>query len=232
MSLRFPPLLHGRPVAESAMAEAERQARAGCEAGLVTYTLGPDRVEAALVLVPEVPLARAMAMLPLAGIGFQNALGALAPPEVAVFLSCDGRIMVNGAACGRLCVKSAGTGPDQTVPWLIVGFRVALLPDRDDMGAVPDRTALYAEGCVDLDPGGLVEAWARHTLHAIHRWEDGDLKGLHDEWRALAHGIGDAVRIAGEDGVFLGIDESFGLLLKTDTRTRLVPLTHLLSETA
>ena len=98
MSLPFTPLMHGHPVASAAMAEAARQATLGCDAGLVAYVLRPDMVEAAVVFAPEVPLAKAMAMLPLCGVGFQNALGALAPPEVAVHLEWQGGIRNPGAA--------------------------------------------------------------------------------------------------------------------------------------
>ena len=79
----FPPLLTGAQ-AEDPFAQACAEARQGCDAGLVLYNLGPSVLQAAIVFAPEVPLAQAMAMLPLCAVGFQNALGALAPPEVAV----------------------------------------------------------------------------------------------------------------------------------------------------
>ena len=63
-------------------AEAQAQAAAGCEAGLVVYNLAADRIGAALVLAPEVPLGQAMAMFPLCAVAFQAALGSLAPEKV------------------------------------------------------------------------------------------------------------------------------------------------------
>ena len=50
----------------------------------------------------------------------------------------------------------------------------------------PDRTALFVEGCADVDPARLVESWARHTLAWIARWEDEGPRPLHAEWRGLA----------------------------------------------
>ena len=80
-SLTFPPLMWGEAASDSAFEHAVMKATLGRDAGLVAYKLGADVVEGALVFAPEVPLSRAMVMLPLCGVGFQTALGALAPPE-------------------------------------------------------------------------------------------------------------------------------------------------------
>ena len=99
------------------------------------------------------------------------------------------------------------------------------------MGATPDRTTLYAEGCADVAPPTLVEAWARHTLNWITRWEDEGVRPLHAEWRGLGHGIGEPVTSGDLSGTFLGVDEDFGMLLRDDTTTHLIPLTALLDIT-
>lgn len=228
--LTFPPAMAGEAMGDDPFATAIRRAVMGCEAGLVTYRLAADRMGAALVLTPEVPLEDAVAMLPLCAVGFQNALGALAPPEVAVHLDWDGGIRVNGAACGRFRACAATAVP-QTVPdWLVVGFDLPLLPEGEETGLTPDRTALMVEGCADLDPGQLVESWARHTLNWIARWEDGGVKALHADWRALAHGLGEATVQGDLHGIFLGVDERFGMLLRDETGTHLIPLTDILED--
>ncbi|MEM8576183.1 MAG: DUF4444 domain-containing protein, partial [Pseudomonadota bacterium] len=115
--------------------------------------------------------------------------------------------------------------------WLVVGVRIPLIPDRDDMGEVPDRTVLYAEGCADVQPPHLVEAFARHTLNWITRWESDGAAALHAEWRGLAHGVGEVVEQSDMSGTFLGVDEDFGMLLRTDdNETHLMPLTTLLED--
>lgn len=200
----------------------------GCDAGLVVYHLGADRLRAAIVFAPEVPLADAMAMLPLCGVGFQNALGALAPPEVAVHLEWDGGIRVNGASCGRMSVASAGSDPDAISDWLVIGLELTLWPSDDNTGATPDQTALYAEGCADVNADALTEAWVRHTLVGINRWSDEGVAPLHKDWRGLAQGIGEPIEMAGHSGTFLGVDERFGMLLRDETTTHLIPLTHVL----
>jgi len=228
--LTFPPLMWGEATDGDALGHAARRATLGCDAGLIAYALGSSQIEAALVFAPEVPLAQAMTMLPLCAVGFQNALGALAPPEVAVHLEWDGGLRINGASCGRFHVLSATDDPDAVPDWLVVGFTLPLLPASDETGHTPDETALYAEGCADVDPPTLVEAWARHTLNGITRWEDDGTRSLHAEWRGLAHGMGEPIERDGHSGTFLGVDENFGMLLRDDETTHLIPLTDLLKE--
>ena len=229
--LSFPPLLTGLPVSQSVdpFVKACAQAAIGCDGGLVVYAPDQDPLAAAMVFAPEVPLQRAMAMMPVCGLGFQNALGALAPPEVAVHLEWAGGLRVNGASCGRLRV-AASTAVETEVPdWLVIGLEVPLWHPTEG-GRTPDQTALFEEGCVDVDPARLLEAWARHTLVWINRWSDGELAAIHAEWRGLAHGIGEDIAFDGDTGTFVGVDEDFGLLLRTGNETRLIPLTRLLDQ--
>lgn len=226
----FPPLLKGRAVVGDAapFEAAIAAARAGCDAGLIFYTPDAARLELALVLTPEVALADAMAMFAAAGVGFQTAMGSIAPPEVAVHLTWDGTIRVNDASCGGLRM-AADTRDSAAIPnWLIVGLGVPIWPLSDNPGENPDQTALYSEGCADIDPVELLEFWARHTLVAINHWSEEGPAPLHRDWCELVHGIGSEVTINGQSGVFQGVDERFGLLLKTGDGTILVPLETLL----
>lgn len=231
MSLAFPPAMYGEEVSGNPAEIAVMRAIQGVDAGLVCYRLGADQVGAAMVLAPEVPLAQAMAMLPVCGVGFQNALGALAPPEVSVHLEWTGALRVNGAICGRMRVFAATSDPDQVPDWMVVAWDLMLLPLDEETGHDPDRTALYVEGCADVQPDQLVEAWARHSLLWITKWEDEGPRSLHAEWRGLVHGMGEDITLDGQTGTFLGVDEDFGLLLRQDADTRVIPLTTLLEET-
>jgi biotin-(acetyl-CoA carboxylase) ligase len=228
----FPPLLSGVAVtgATDPFAKACAMAALGCDAGTVVHNVQADRLRAALVFAPEVPLEAAMAMLPLCGIGFQNALGALAPPEVAVHLTWDGGIKVNGAGCGAFTV-AASTGDPDTVPdWLVVGLEVPILQVGSDPGADPDVTALYDEGCSELEPVHLLESWARHTLVWINRWDVEGNRPLHSEWMGLAQGVGEPISRDGLSGTFLGVDDQFGMLIRDADTTHLIPLSRLLGD--
>ncbi len=226
----FPPLFSGLAVEgqidpfDKACVEAAR----GCDAGLVVYNLGANTLQAALVFAPDVTLADAVAMLPLCGVGFQNALGALAPPEVAVHLDWGGGLRINGASCGQMRMASSASDPETEPDWLVVGLELPLWPTSDAPGETPDQTALYAEGCADVNAVDLLESWVKHTLVAINTWQDDGVAALHKDWRALAFGIGEAIERNGVSGTFLGVDEKFGMLLRTDDTTHLIPLSVLL----
>ncbi len=229
----FPPLLSGLALtgAVEPFDEARAMAALGCDAGVVVHNTTADRLAAALVLAPEVPLARAIAMLPTCGVGFQNALGALAPPEVAVHLDWAGGIRVNGARCGRLRVAAGTTDPDAIPDWMVIGLEVPLLLLSEQPGETPDRTALNEEGCAEVAPTALLEAWARHSLVWINRWEDEGTRALHAEWRGLAWGIGKQIAQGDLTGTWLGVDEDFGMLLRDADTTHLIPLTTVLEAT-
>ena len=232
MTEGFPPLfsgfasLGGDPFALACKAAAE-----GTEAGLVIHDLAPDRMRAAVVFAPEVPLAQAAIMLPLCGVGFQNALGVLAPPVVALHLGWDGTIYVNGGRCGALRIAASTRDPAIVPDWLVIGLTLDLMPATEDGGTDPDRTALHAEGCGDVAAMDLLAAWLRHTLSWLDTWDNQGAAPLHREWSGLVRGLNDTVTIAGRTGTFIGTDEGLNLLLKTDTGTDLILLTTLLEDT-
>ncbi len=223
----FPPLLAGHPVqgGEDPFDRAQAMAALGCDSGTVVYSIQADLLRAAIVFAPEVPLSDAMAMLPLCAVGFQNALGALAPPEVAVHLGWEGAICVNGARCGRLRVAASTSDPGEVPDWLIVGWELVLLQTAEAPGHTPDITALYDEGCADVSPVQLIESWSRHMLTWLNRWQEDGNAPLHAEWMGLLRGVGEPLA---DHGVFLGTDERFGMLIRDGSDTHLRPLTQLL----
>jgi len=228
----FPPLFAGEELTGRAdpFERARAQAIAGCDPGTVVYNLSKEALRGAIVFGPEVPLEDAMAMLPACGVGFQNALGSLAPPEVAVHLEWDGDIRVNGARCGHLKASASTREGDAEPDWLVIGLHLDLLSSGDAPGEDPDRTALYEEGCAEVEPQMLLEAWVRHTLYWINRWSDEGARPLHGAWRALAHDLGEPVRFLGVAGTFVGVDERFGALLRDGEKTHLVRLSQLLEK--
>lgn len=230
----FPPLYQEQAVTGTIdpFVKACALAMAGCDSGTLVHNVTPDILRAAIVFAPEVPLVEAMSVLPTCGVGFQNALGALAPPEIAVHLKWGGELVVNGATSGRLYAAAATYSPNEEPNWLVVGLEVQLLPRSGiDPGKNPDQTSLYEEGCGDVSPIQLLESWSRHTLVWLNRNEAG-LTDLHAEWRGLAHGMGEEINLIHEgkeiSGTFLGVDEHFGMLVRSGTKTTLVPLSSIL----
>ncbi len=227
----FPPLLSGLAVApgEDPFQLARDQARGGCDAGLIVHDMEGGALRAAIVFAPEVPLSRAVAMLPLCAVGLQNAIGALSPPEVGMHLDWDGGLRLNGALCGRMRAAASTQDPKDVPDWLVVGFELTVLPANDAPGETPDETSLYGEGCGDVDTLTLLESWARHTLVWINRWADEGAGPLHREWSGLAWHADKEVRQGELQGKYLGVDEDFGLLMRAEDGTsHLIPMTRLL----
>lgn len=230
--LVFPPLFDGRAVSgqTSAFDTACDEAVKGCDAGLVVYNIGEKRLDAAIVFAPEVALDDAMVMLPLCSVGFQNALGAIGPPKLAIHFDWTGIIRLNGGEAGLMKAKASTDDAEEMPDWLVIGLDLTLWPVDDEAGHTPDKTALYAEGGIEVDPAELVESWVRHTLVGITRWQEDGAAPLHKEWTGLAHGIGERIERAGQSGEYIGVDERFGLLMRDADTTHLVPLTELLEQ--
>ena len=223
----FPPLLRGAacPAGHDVLAKAVAEAGLGAEPGLVVWRCRAQATEAALVLAPEAPLGQAVSVAFAVALGLGDALGALAPPEVAVHYDWPGGVRVNGATAGRIraaaSTSDAGAEPD----WLVIAFEIRLLPETESPGETPGRTCLAEEGCAEITPEALLESAARHSLVWINTWVEDGFAPLHDAWRARAWGLGEAL----EDGaVFLGLDEWGGQLVRTPEGTGLRPLTRLL----
>lgn len=232
MSVTFPPLLSGDAVLPGTdpFEQACAKAALGCDGGTVLYDLGHDLLRVAIVFAPEMPLSQAMSVLPVCAVGFQNALGALAPPEVAVHVEWDGALLVNGATCGQLRAAASTRTPDTVPDWLVIGLELRLWPEHEDGGVTPDQTALFSEGCADVAPNQLIESYTRHMLVWLNRWEEEGGKPLHSEWRGIVRALGEDVTIGGRSGTFMGVDEAFGMLLRTGDETILIPLTEILED--
>lgn len=230
--LSFPPLLSGVAVTgpEDPLEKACALAALGCDSGTLVHNVQVNQLRAALVFAPEVTLEDAMVMLVVCGIGFQNALGALAPPEVAVHLTWAGDIQVNGAGCGGLRAVASTSDPSAVPDWLVIGLDVPILQVGQDSGIDPTKTALYDEGCAEVEPDLLLESWARHTLVWINRWTDEGNAPLHSQWIGLTPGIGEDITQHGKTGVFLGVDDRFGMLIRDQEATHLIPLSTVLGD--
>lgn len=232
----FPPLLTGvaAPKGMDPFAKAVSMAAMGCDAGTLVWEASPAGLRAALVFAPEAPLTRSLAMVFAVGSGLADALGALGPPELAVQYRWPGELRVNGARCGRLRAAAAACGADETPDWLVVGVEIAFaLGGATPPGATPDATALMEEGCGEITPEGLLESWARHSLVWVHRWEEEGMRPLHRDWTGRLVGVGGPVAAFGRDGVFVGMDEDGGMLLRRDDgRVETIPLATILEGAA
>ncbi len=205
----FPPLLRGVEVPASVDPFDKAVADAGtarAEVGDLYWSADDDVMRAAIVLGPEESLADALPVLFAVANGFNDCLGALAPPEVGLLHAWPDIIKVNGAQCGVFQVAAPTDDPEVVPEWLVIGMALALTSDVSDPGYQLDTTALAEEGCGHLSRIRLLESWSRHTLVWINRWQDDGTRPVFEAWLARAEG-------RGEDG-FVGLDEHGGLLRK------------------
>lgn len=188
-TLTLPPLLLAQPplpAGSDALAQAVQACRAGsAEVGAFYLTDSAADLDLAVVLGPEVEPRRCWEMLFLAAVAFGDAVGAIAPPELAIHYRWPDRLLVNGASVGRVRLAMAPDLDESGAPhWLAVGLTVRVHPD--DEGAEPgiylDRTTLANEGAVELTVVDWAEAFARHLLVWIDTWEDGGFRQVHQLW--------------------------------------------------
>ena len=229
----FPPLLTGVPLAanldpfDKAVASALTE---NIDAGTVYYAEDDAVFRVAVVLVPETPLAHAVGVSLAVELGLSDALGALAPPEVAVQFDWPDRIKINGAHAGTMRLAAATNAPDETPDWLVVALGLSVSPLPGDPGDRPGETSLHEEGCVDISCPALIESWSRHMLSWIHRFVEEGFAPVHEDWRAKCDLVGEDITYPSA-GTFVGLDEHGGMLLRKGDRTRVLPLTTLLDRT-
>lgn len=179
-----------------------------------------DVLDAAFVLAPEAPLGESLSILFAVQNGFGDALGALAPPEVAITWVWPDRIRVNGADCGVFRVDASTRDLTATPNWLIAGVTLQMAsPLSIEPGHSPSTTALIEEGVGDLTRTRLLESWSRHCLVWINSWLEDGFRPVHDAWIGRVEEKDAVVSLthggASRRGVFLGLDDRGGLLLKS-----------------
>ncbi len=228
---QFPPLLRGQDSGrEPPWAVAKAQALDGADPGLLCYRLTPERLQASLLLAPEMRLEAALGTQCVAAIGFADALGALGPPEVGVYFQWPGTILINGARAGNVRTHAPIIDPDLEPDWLLVSLDLRIYPTQSPLepGDTPNETSLIEEGCGEVAPTQLLESWSRHTLVWLHRFMEEGFKPVHADWMGRAHGVGEPYTINDQTGTFVGLDERGGLLLQTAEKTVLIPLSQCL----
>ena len=219
----FPPLLSGRRAVpghgalEGALAGVSAEELGG---GDVIWTDDPAMVELAIVLEPDVPLVRAVQMLPMTMVATADCIGALAPPQVGVMLLWPNEIRVNGASVGHVVTAAANCEPNEIPDWLVVAIslRLRFAEGDPEPGHRHNETALAEEGCDELSNIMLIESFTRHFLTWLNNWQDEGFKPVHQSWLDRAEGRDSDVTLAGVDDNrpvrVVGLDEDGNLISK------------------
>lgn len=193
--LTLPPVFRAVGVDRDAFVAARAMAEAGGEAGTLVVAADDSAVlDLAVVLEPDRPAADCFAALPIAMLAMADALASLGPPLKTVSFGWPDRLVLDGADIGRARLalprpsdEPPDQSPGQSLPaWLVVGLalRLRLEGDAVEPGRTPDRTALYEEGFGDVTVPAIVEAFARHLLYWVNRWQEEGLATATRHYRA------------------------------------------------
>ncbi|GBF26772.1 bifunctional ligase/repressor BirA [bacterium MnTg02] len=223
----FPPLLTGHDVSGgiSPFKTACDRAREGkLGAGDVVWSRNTSYVDLAIILEPEVPLATALQMIPLAMVACGDCLGAVTPAQVGVTFHWPMSIRVNGGRLGgfRAAVGNNGIKPDDIPDWLVIALSLRLRHDvrEPEPGHNPDITALEEEGCPKLTRSELIESYTRHFMTWLNNWQDDGFRPVHAAWLFRTDELNEEISVSIGDetfrGIFVGLDETGNLLLKSD----------------
>lgn len=193
---QFPPGYVGRLCVADAFDTACRAAAEdAAEDGLLLWVDRSDRCEAALVLRPLDSLDVALTLSYVGLLGLHDGLAAVAPPETPISLSWPDRLLVNEACIGGIRIahgpliekEDRADVPD----WLVIGLEIQIMATvRDDNapGMELEYTNLHEEGCGEVTVPQLIEAFSRHMLHWLDRWQE---EGFEPVRRGFLHNLQD-----------------------------------------
>ena len=182
-------------------------ARTGADAGTLVWASGEEVCACAVVLAPEQPLEPSLPIVLIAMLAVADGLGAMVPPLVAVTFGWPDRIEVNGGVIGGVRFASAPTERAHAIPeWLVVGIRIALRSGPGRPLAGGRRTTLADEGC-ELLAIDLIEAFGRHFLAWINRWQEQGVGPVQQAWLSRATGLGKPVELRLDDQTRAGLFE-------------------------
>lgn len=212
---------------------ALRRRAADAPEGTLLWSQARGRLALALLLFPDGSLEASAPVAIAAVLALGDAIGALAPPIVAVTNAWPDRVEVNGALTGGVSLDAVGDDPDAPER-LILALEVALLSDSgQEPGQAPDMTSLLEEGCGEIEPAQLLESFSRHFLAWLHRWEEDGFQPLRSAWLARAPRSGAPVSVAlgpdRVDGQFRGLGPAGDLIIDADGRERRLSLARALA---
>jgi hypothetical protein len=187
--LSLPPVFEAVHVTADAFTAARGLAVGGGDAGtLVVAALDPGTawLEVAVILEPDRPAADCFPALPIAMLAMADALAALGPPLKTIGFSWPDRLLLDGAELGRARLALPKPSAEPLPAWLVAAImlRWRFESGSDEPGRTPDRTALLEEGFGAVTPAAIVEAFARHLLFWVGRWQEDGLAEATSHYRA------------------------------------------------
>ncbi len=194
-----------------AFERAVRAAPRGVDDGTLYWTERTDRLDLAIVVEPEAPVATALQALFVLTVATGSALDALLPPVLPVAFAWPGDLILAGAKLGQVRAAMAPVvDPADVPPWLVLGLSLSVGPLGDGPGLLPNRTSLHDAGSAHVTVVPLVEAVSRHLLYWTSRWQKEGLAPVRASWNPRCFRIGQESNLTLADqsvaGRILGLD--------------------------
>ena len=218
----LPPILTPIPVVNGIDVFAKAIAVAGkSETGTVLYSENPEYVEVAIILSPEIPKIKCNQMLYIMMVASGDAIGALAPPEVAVTYAFPGFIFLNRGEAGLVKVEIAPSNDDQSIPdWMVVGLKLRLNNNieinENEINA--DVTSLADEGGGYVSRTRAIESLSRHFLAWVSQWEDEGFKPVTEVWNKRREETKVVTLKSGQEVSWVGLDENGLAIVKSNSQ--------------
>ena len=218
----LPPILTPIPVVNGIDVFAKAIAVAGkSETGTVLYSENPEYVEVAIILSPEIPKIKCNQMLYIMMVASGDAIGALAPPEVAVTYAFPGFIFLNRVEAGLVKVEIAPSNDDQSIPdWMVVGLKLRLNNNieinENEINA--DVTSLADEGGGYVSRTRAIESLSRHFLAWVSQWEDEGFKPVTEVWNKRREETKVVTLKSGQEVSWVGLDENGLAIVKSNAQ--------------
>ena len=218
----LPPILTPIPVVNGIDVFAKAIAVAGkSETGTVLYSENPEYVEVAIILSPEIPKIKCNQMLYIMMVASGDAIGALAPPEVAVTYAFPGFIFLNRGEAGLVKVEIAPSNDDQSIPdWMVVGMKLRLNNNieinENEINA--DVTSLADEGGGYVSRTRAIESLSRHFLAWVSQWEDEGFKPVTEVWNKRREETKVVTLKSGQEVSWVGLDENGLAIVKSNAQ--------------
>ena len=218
----LPPILTPIPVVKDVDVFAKAIAVAGkSETGTVLYSENPEYVEVAIILSPEVPKIKCNQMLYILMVAAGDAIGALAPPEVAVTYAFPGFIFLNRGEAGFVKIEVAPSTDDKSIPdWMVVGLKLRLNNNIEisEHEINADITSLADEGGGYVSRTRAIESLSRHFLAWVSQWEDEGFKPVVDIWSNRREETKVITLKKKQDVSWVGLDENGLAIVKLEEK--------------
>ena len=218
----LPPILTPIPVVNGIDVFAKAIAVAGkSETGTVLYSENPEYVEVAIILSPEIPKIKCNQMLYIMMVASGDAIGALAPPEVAVTYAFPGFIFLNRGEAGLVKVEIAPSNDVQSITdCMVVGLKLRLNNNieinENEINA--DVTSLADEGGGYVSRTRAIESLSRHFLAWVSQWEDEGFKPVTEVWNKRREETKVVTLKSGQEVSWVGLDENGLAIVKSNAQ--------------